>query len=211
MAKRPSLHGTGREALAAAAAAKTAEAGRPAPVSVPIAIPIAGPPAAAKRPTGPVSGEESTPVRAIAAAKSAAKGTTERTRRSERDAGRAMPEGSGLAWWGSFDWWDGANALARANAALARGAVALCEEMFSFANARLRHNIETGETLRRCKSPTEILETQADYARTATEQYLAEPIKLMDLAAKTTGEGWSSVPWDTQAGWKTAEREGVRS
>ena len=195
MAKRPSLHGTGREALAAAAAAKTAPASETPVVSAPGAGPAGEGPAgmAARRPPSRAPAESKPPVRARAAAKAAGNEPAEPVRGPKRRAGPETREGPAPAWPAGFDWWDSAGAVARANAALVRSAVAVCEEMVSFANARLRHNIETGETLSRCKSPAEILEAQAEYARRAAEQYLAEPVKLMDLAAKTR-EGWAAMP-----------------
>lgn len=196
MAKRPSLHGTGREALAAAAAAKTAPASEAPAVSAPGAGPSGEGPVGvpAKRPPSRAPAESKPAVRARAAAKAAGKEPAEPVLRPERGAGPETREGPAAAWLAGFDWWDSASALARANATLVKSAVAVCEEMVSFANARLRHNIETGETLIRCKSPAEILEAQAEYARTAAEQYLAEPVKLMDLAART-GKGWAAMPW----------------
>lgn len=210
MAKRPSLIGAGREALAAAA--DTSKAGRAAPESAPNIAPVGGEPlgAAAERATGPSSDERRTSARVRPTAKTAGDGTTERRRRAERVVDPATWQQPAFAWSASFEWWEGANALARVNAALVRGAMALCEEMLSFANTRLSHNIETGATLSRCTSPTEILETQVGYARTAAEQYLAEPLKLMHLAAKTTGEGWTSAPRTIPLVWKTADRETVR-
>lgn len=210
MAKRPSLRGTGREALAAAVI--TSKAGRPTPESALGVAPVVGEPAgaAAKRPTRPPAEGPSNAARVPATAKAAGGGATERVRRLERDFGLATWQHPAFDWSASFDWWDGASALARVNAALVRGAMALCEEMFSFANTRLNHNIATGATLSRCTSPTEILETQVGYAQTAAEQYLAEPIKLMELAAKTTGEGWTSAPWTIPLGRKTTDRERVR-
>lgn len=196
MAKRPSLHGTGREALAAAAAAKSAPASEMPAVSAPGAGPAVERPAgmAAKRPPSRASAGSKPPVRARAVAKEAGHEPVEPVRGPKRRAGPETREGPAPAWLAGFDWWDSAGALARANAALVKSAVAVCEEMVDFANTRLRHNIETGETLRHCKSPAEILEAQAEYARRAAEQYLAEPVKLMDLAAKT-GKGWAAMPW----------------
>ncbi len=196
MAKRPSLHGTGREALAAAAAAKTAPASETPTVLTPGAGPAGEGPAGmvAKRPPSRAPAESKPPVRARAAAKAAGNEPAEPLRGPKRRAGPEMREGPAPAWLAGFDWWDSASALARANAALVRSAVAVCEEMVSFANTRLRHNIEASETLRHCKSPAEIIETQTEYARRAAEQYLAEPVKLMDLAAKT-GKGWAAMPW----------------
>jgi phasin protein len=196
MAKRPSLHGTGREALVAAAAAKTARASEAPAASAPGAGPAGEGPAgmAAKRPPSRAPAESKPPVRARAAAKAAGNVPAKPPRGPKRRAGPETREGPAPAWLARFDWLDSASVLARANATLVKSAVAVCEEMVSFANARLRHNIEAGETLRRCKSPAEILEAQAEYARRAAEQYLAEPVKLMDLAAKT-GKGWATMPW----------------
>ena len=268
MAKRPSLRGTGQEALAAAAKAAQAEGpDAPALSSAPSLGPVDEPPAAIakKRRAAPASGEENTPGRGTAPVKAAATGKAAQAegpsplsapslgpvaeppfaiakkrrvatasgaenagraaapvkapakeaighaKRREGSVGQEMQAMSALAWWPRLDWRDGANALATANAALVRGAAAFCEEMLCFANARLRHNVETSQNVSRCKSPTEFLKTQADYARTATEQYLVEPIKLIDLAAKATMESWAPVQRLTQPGRETVGREGVRS
>ena len=207
MAKRRSLHGTGREALAAAAAVETAGAEGPAPTPAPEASPVV------ERPATGAPIERKPRVRARSTEKGADGGSVRRAPRLER-AGPVTRESPFSAWPAAFGWWDSAGALASANAALVRSAVALCEEVVGFANARMRANIETGETLRHCTSPAEILETQAEYARTAAEQYLEAPIRLMELAAKA-GAGWAALPWRAGAGETSvpdsiADQEGAR-
>jgi hypothetical protein len=54
--------------------------------------------------------------------------------------------------------------------------------MASFADTRLRHVLAAGEALGRCKRPAEVLATQADYARTAFQDYFAQSLRLMGLA-----------------------------
>jgi phasin protein len=195
----------------AAATGTAAQAERPAPLSAPSLGPVAQRPAAiAKKRRAAASGAENAG-RAAAPVKAPAKETIGHAKRRGGSVGREMQAMSALVWWPRLDWRDGANALATVNAALVRGAAAFCEEMFYFANARLRHNVETSQNVSRCKSPTEFLETQADYARTATEQYLVEPIKLIDLAAKATMESWAPVQRLAQPAGETAGREGARS
>ncbi len=81
----------------------------------------------------------------------------------------------------------GLNVLSTANPAWLGGAGAFYEEMASFANTRLRHVLAAGEALSRCKRPAEVLATQADYARTAFQDYLAQSLRLMSLATGLLG------------------------
>lgn len=201
MAKRHSLRGTGQAALAAAGtAAEFPEAPEPASepplgASAPI---LDQPPAdsawtvepasAASAAEAPVTAKaapaapEEIGVREVAAKSGPPARHASKARRDvalSRAASRpaespAVGGGAGLA--------QGPSALAAATPAWLGGPGAFYEEMASFANARLRHVLAAGEALSRCKLPAEVLATQADYARTAFQDYLAQSLRLMSLA-----------------------------
>lgn len=206
MAKRHSLRGTGQAALVAAGTAvELPEAPEPASepplgASAPI---LDQPPADRAWTVEPASAASAAaPVTEKAAPAAAEKiGVREVAAKSgppARHAGRARrdvalpraasrpaesPGGAGLA--------QGPSVLSAANPAWLGGPGAFYEEMVSFANARLRHVLAAGEALSRCKRPAEVLATQADYARTAFQDYLAQSLRLMSLA---TGQPRNKVP-----------------
>ena len=71
----------------------------------------------------------------------------------------------------------------KSSEAMLHGMASLSNEVMSFANARLQQNLQTTETLTHCKDFEQAFRVQCDYAQTASQQYLAEASKLMELAA----------------------------
>lgn len=107
----------------------------------------------------------------------------------ERTASRALNEG-----------WDGAVTLLRANEVLLRGMAAWFDEMSKFAKDRVQHTIETSESLRRCRSTAEALETQREFARETTERYLQQSAKLLNIVAQTATRSLEPVQAYRQEG-----------
>jgi hypothetical protein len=90
---------------------------------------------------------------------------------------------------------NGANldAAMKATDAMMKGMAAFGQEIVEFANARLRQNIETSQSLMGCSDITQAFGLQCDFARNATQQYLEEASKLMTLAAEVTRETWEPI------------------
>lgn len=70
----------------------------------------------------------------------------------------------------------------KSSEAMLHGMASLSNEVMSFANARLQQNLQTTETLTHCKDFEQAFRVQCDHAQTATQQYLAEATKIVELA-----------------------------
>jgi phasin family protein len=83
---------------------------------------------------------------------------------------------------------NGANVTAfiEAGEALLKGMIAINQEVMNFTNQRMRADVEVGQSMARCTDPVAAFDLQCEFARSATEQYLAETTKLMQLATKMT-------------------------
>ena len=77
--------------------------------------------------------------------------------------------------------------------AYAIGFAAVNGELINFVNARLKHNVELGEALARCRNWTDAATLQQDWAQTASEEYLAEASRLMEVASKVTKDSWKPL------------------
>jgi len=89
------------------------------------------------------------------------------------------------------------DAFLRASEAVLKGMASLNEEVMSFADKRIRASIDTGQSLVKCSNFAEAMELQSEFARSATEDYMEEASKLLNLSAEVTKEG--IAPWETQA------------
>ena len=83
------------------------------------------------------------------------------------------------------------NAMLQANEALFNGFSTIGQEMMDFANARLRQDFEVVQSLMGAKDMEEICRCQTKFAETASQQYLDEANKLINLMTKTTRECWN--------------------
>ena len=77
--------------------------------------------------------------------------------------------------------------------AYATGFAKLNGELLNFVNTRLKHDADLGQALAKCSDWTEASNIQRQWAQTASEEYLAEAGKLMDMAAKVAKESWEPV------------------
>jgi Phasin protein len=153
MAKRRSLHGAGREALAAATGKR--------------------------------------PVEARSAPKPAER---ERARARPRvEAARVAPKRSAPEPLPAAEREDAGPAPNPPPAPALKGAAALYCEMLGFGRERISQALEAGQMLGECRTPAEAFETQAQFARRATEQCLRESFRMMELAAQAIGESWVSM------------------
>lgn len=85
------------------------------------------------------------------------------------------------------------DAFLRASEAVLKGMASLNEEVISFADKRLRASFDTGQSLVKCSNIAEAMELQSDYAREATEDYLEEATKILNLSAEVTKIGRAHV------------------
>ena len=97
-------------------------------------------------------------------------------------------------------------AMMRANEAVLEGLAELGREMMAFGGTRLRQDLSASESLMCCKDASEALRLQADFARSASEQYYSEASKLMELASKMTKDCWCSLENRTQVTLQTLNK-----
>jgi hypothetical protein len=76
---------------------------------------------------------------------------------------------------------------------LLKGAIAVGSEVAAFATARLQKNMETLESVTKCRTVTDAVELQREVAETATKQYYAEATKLAGLASQIVQESWNPL------------------
>ena len=85
------------------------------------------------------------------------------------------------------------NAVLKANEALFEGFASIGQEMMNFANDRLRQDFEVVESLMHATGPEEIYRRQSQFAETASQQYLEEANKLIDLMTRTARDCWAPL------------------
>lgn len=86
-----------------------------------------------------------------------------------------------------------AEAFARSYEACTNAAVKMNAEVMSFFNTRLSRDMELGEAVTRCENWAGVVNVQREWARQATQDYVAEASKLVQLAGKLTQESWEPV------------------
>jgi len=197
MAKRPSLLNAGREA-AAVTRSETQEApAMPTKQSAASKMTVRPP---AKKQRRYAASQAATTI-TVAPLESAAPARATSASKAVAPAVAKEPEGSAFAWSFRVDPAGGTSLVTTVNSALMGEAGALYREMMSFADARMRHAVETAEALGRCASPAEALQTQATYAVTAAADYAAQSMRLFDMTAAFARRGWASF-------WSGARRDG---
>lgn len=85
------------------------------------------------------------------------------------------------------------DAMMKAGDAMLKGMAALGQEMVDFANTRVKQNLETSQSLMSCDDMSRAFGLQCDFARTATQHYLQETSKLMNLTASMTRQSWAPL------------------
>ena len=94
----------------------------------------------------------------------------------------------------------------RASEAMFNGMMTLGQEVSEFATNRLRENMEFTSTVMRCGDPQEAVRLEMDYARHATQQYLTEASKLMQIAQEFSQKGWAPLEAVTRDSLKRFEQ-----
>lgn len=92
-----------------------------------------------------------------------------------------------------LDNWQGANLddMRNASQAYVNGVAAVNQEIANFLQTRLKHDIELGEALARCRTLAEASKAQGDWIKQATDDYTAETQKLFDLGSRLMQGGWT--------------------
>lgn len=89
-----------------------------------------------------------------------------------------------------------AEAIQTSMQASVKAAIAIQEELVTFASYRAQTNATVGEALSKCKNWDDAMRAQQDWAKTAADDYMQESKKLMELSreAMQTALG-SLVQW----------------
>ncbi len=77
--------------------------------------------------------------------------------------------------------------------AYAIGVATLNSEIASFVNARVSQDVELGQALCRCDEWSEAMSLQQDWMRRATQEYLSEAGRLINLASKVAKDNWEPI------------------
>ena len=85
---------------------------------------------------------------------------------------QALIESNGEAW----------ATMIKSSEAMLTGMASLGSEVMSFASDRLQQTLKTTENLTHCKDFEQAFRVQCDHAQAATQPYLAEATKIMELA-----------------------------
>lgn len=88
--------------------------------------------------------------------------------------------------------WPGAtlNDVANASQAYMSGIAAVNQEIASFLQTRLQHDIALGESLARCRTLADASKAQSDWLRQAHDDYSAESQKLFELGSRLMSGSW---------------------
>ena len=151
-------------------------------------------------------------------------GSTKKTRRSKKTAGRLDPQSlmtestkKGSASKKATERLEhdaptdentqNLEAFVQANEAIMPGMAALNSEMLAFANKRLGENIERSESLMSCNDVEEAFRIQWDFFQSATQQYLDQTNNVLALMAKMTGGFWAPVQERTKEALRGSNKE----
>lgn len=77
--------------------------------------------------------------------------------------------------------------------AYAVGVATLNGEIANFVNARVSQDVELGQALCRCGKWSDAMDLHQDWMRRATQEYLSEASRLIDLASKVTKNNWEPI------------------
>jgi hypothetical protein len=94
----------------------------------------------------------------------------------------------------------------KASETMFNGMMTIGQEVGEFAANRLRENMEFTSSVMQCGDPREAVRLEMDYARQATQQYLDEASKLMQMTAQVSQKGWASIETATRENLKRLEQ-----
>lgn len=75
--------------------------------------------------------------------------------------------------------------LSRAGRIYFEGMSAMNEELMNFANERLAEASKTRDILMQCRDVNDVMKAQQEWLRTASQHYMGEATRLVDLGTKT--------------------------
>jgi hypothetical protein len=90
-------------------------------------------------------------------------------------------------------------AVMSAGEAMFTGLAEVSQEMMSFANTRLRADMECAEDFAKAASPEDLFEKQCSFARRAAQQYAEETSKLIGMMARIQQSCWAPMEACTKA------------
>jgi hypothetical protein len=90
-------------------------------------------------------------------------------------------------------------AVMSAGEAMFSGLAEVSQEMMSFANTRLRADMECAEDFAKATSPEDLFERQCSFARRAAQQYVEETSKLIGMMARIQQSCWTPMEACTKA------------
>lgn len=85
------------------------------------------------------------------------------------------------------------SAAMSAGEAMLAGFAEVSQEMMTFANERLRQDMEIAEEITKARTPEEIFERQCSFAERAAKQYAEETSKLFAMMARIQQSCWAPV------------------
>ena len=77
--------------------------------------------------------------------------------------------------------------------AYAVGMATLSSEVMSFASGRVNQDVELGHALCRCGKWSDAMDLQQDWMHQATQEYLGEASRLIDLTSKVAKDNWEPI------------------
>ena len=77
--------------------------------------------------------------------------------------------------------------------AYAVGMATLNSEVMSFVNARVNQDVELGHALCRCGKWSDAMDLQQNWVCQATQEYLGETCRLIELASTVAKDNWEPV------------------
>jgi hypothetical protein len=83
--------------------------------------------------------------------------------------------------------------FARTCRAYVSGFTSMNAELMGFVNTRLNHDVELNASLAKCNNWTQAVGMQQEWLQQATQEYVAESGRLMEVATKVANETWTPV------------------
>lgn len=71
--------------------------------------------------------------------------------------------------------------------------MSISEALLSFATSRIQCNLRTSEELMRCRALPDAMRVQQEWLREASDQYINEATKIVDIATQSTIKGFSPL------------------
>ena len=102
---------------------------------------------------------------------------------------------------------EGFELFIQSNEAIMSGMAALSAEMIEFGNRRIRENIACSESLSHCSEAEEALRVQYEFYQAATQQYLDQTNRMLNLMTKITGDFWAPLQERTFVAMTESKKE----